>query len=730
MTDPFDFSKAKLPQADIHYGFSSKSKIPVPESPFLSSPRAGFLADLSDELFFDEHGVPIVEPIPKTLDKPPPYSYGTPGILYDPSSVPRKSISPTLSIGGAKKKWRKKKPPDALERTHSDLIEKKLQELLGGGGEELSDAELASLREKLSKSADDISGGDALFEEYLPGVTRLPTPEERRQIEKLIFTSELSDPKIPLPRLPQLPIEEKPKPGSFAGSAKSLLKASRAFAKAQSLSSDNVSKTPEERGAEILKRLSGSLPSMSKGQSATATGKSAAAAFRARVAKPGQPLPPSTVKPRTQGMDMVQIQAMKMLARQGIASSDEDGLAGSGKSRDSSMDRSSTNLMAAGAFKRRGAGSRDSSTEGGRGSLRGAVSKTSVFGGLKAGDQGSSRESSTERGRHVVGAVGKATSFVRSTERGKEISARASAEASQASATGKGRKGTKKSLRAAAAVTSAAAASAGPKDAKAPEQDTKTGSVPETPSKAQGKAKDAKATKDGTPAKDSKTAAAASKTTKAGQAPAAKDAKTTATGKAGKPEDKAKDEKSSKTASKGLEKKSSVKGASTATSTSGGKKTDADKGGDEKSGKGLTDTPKTGKPGTGASGTASGGGDEDPSKPPPEVIEKPPGPPKKINSVALRVLMLSSKSDWHGVDQALRYLEKAIVMDILSERKPLAGVADEKNGWSPLMYALKDNRIPMADRMLDLGCDVNHRNLVRHIPSESLSSWEKHNMNY
>jgi hypothetical protein len=29
------------------------------------------------------------------------------------------------------------------------------------------------------------------------------------------------------------------------------------------------------------------------------------------------------------------------------------------------------------------------------------------------------------------------------------------------------------------------------------------------------------------------------------------------------------------------------------------------------------------------------------------------------------------------------------------------------------MYAVKDNKIPLADRMLDLGCDVNLKSKVR-----------------
>lgn len=36
----------------------------------------------------------------------------------------------------------------------------------------------------------------------------------------------------------------------------------------------------------------------------------------------------------------------------------------------------------------------------------------------------------------------------------------------------------------------------------------------------------------------------------------------------------------------------------------------------------------------------------------------------------------------------------------------------QESGWTPLMFVVKDNRIPLGDRMIDLGCDVNHRNKV------------------
>ena len=746
MTDPFDFSKAKLPTPESHFGFSSKSKIPVPESPFLSTSRQGFLSDLGDQLFFDEHGVPLVEPIPKTLDKPPPYSYGTPGILYDPSSVPRsKSRSPTPSLGGIRggKKWKRPKAKGELVRSSSDVIEQKLLELLGGDKEGLSDTELESLRERLSKSADDLTLGDSDMFGDGPGMLRKPTPEERKKIGKLLYMDELKDPKVPLPRLPQLPLEEKPKPGAFTGSAKSLLKLSKAFAKKQasedaerpqSKSSDDVSAAGTPPSTALwgsAKRLTGSLPSVADKPprmplhvaAQVSTSAKAAHAFKKKAAKPRGP---------SSALDMVQLQALKMMQRQGLApSSDEEGLLGS---RDSSVERSKSSmksaLTGAKAFSRRpspgsGGESRESSTERGKRAMMGAVGKASMLGKPRRGDPSSSRESSTERGKSVIGAVAKASSFVSATEVGKSVKDRAAR--GEASATPTTRKGTKKGFKGAATVAAVGKAGTEAAAAAPPPPETPTATADAKKDDKTGKiGKDGKPIKDA--AKDMKGAAKGAADAKPGVKDAAAKAvagktpaempisKESLVGRA------VKDAKDAPLAPASKDTKPSAKGSAlkaTSLATGAGKKVVDKKSTTGGKGAGKADESKDAARGFGGAdrddgmdGGAGGGDDEDPSKPPPEIKDKPFVPPKNINSVALRVLLLSAKSDWHGVDQALRYLEKSIVMGILEESKPLAGVADPTTGWSPLMYALKDNRIPMADRMLDLGADINHRNKV------------------
>lgn len=96
-----------------------KSKIPVPESPYLTASRSGYLADLSDQVFFDENVPTPVDPITKR-PKTPPYSYGPPGILHDSSALGQSS-SP-------RRKSRRRRPPDI---TTSEYVDSRLEELLG-----------------------------------------------------------------------------------------------------------------------------------------------------------------------------------------------------------------------------------------------------------------------------------------------------------------------------------------------------------------------------------------------------------------------------------------------------------------------------------------------------------------------------------------------------------------------------------------------------------------------
>ncbi|XP_055387350.1 serine/threonine-protein phosphatase 6 regulatory ankyrin repeat subunit A isoform X6 [Condylostylus longicornis] len=69
------------------------------------------------------------------------------------------------------------------------------------------------------------------------------------------------------------------------------------------------------------------------------------------------------------------------------------------------------------------------------------------------------------------------------------------------------------------------------------------------------------------------------------------------------------------------------------------------------------------------------------------------------------------KGEWTPCDQTLKTLEK-YVMNVGEEgnKTPLAGVIDPGTGMTPLMYAVKDNRSTLIDRMIELGSDVCARN--------------------
>ncbi|XP_064482060.1 uncharacterized protein LOC135394918 [Ornithodoros turicata] len=66
--------------------------------------------------------------------------------------------------------------------------------------------------------------------------------------------------------------------------------------------------------------------------------------------------------------------------------------------------------------------------------------------------------------------------------------------------------------------------------------------------------------------------------------------------------------------------------------------------------------------------------------------------------LALKILNMSRRGDWLGVDAVLKHVEKG---DLPSD------LADEVTGFTPLMYAVKDSRVGIADRLLDLGSNVN-----------------------
>ncbi|XP_066142061.1 serine/threonine-protein phosphatase 6 regulatory ankyrin repeat subunit B isoform X9 [Euwallacea fornicatus] len=90
---------------------------------------------------------------------------------------------------------------------------------------------------------------------------------------------------------------------------------------------------------------------------------------------------------------------------------------------------------------------------------------------------------------------------------------------------------------------------------------------------------------------------------------------------------------------------------------------------------------------------------------------KPQSAGANIRDAAQRILTLCQKAEWAPIDQILKSMEKAIsnVGEDVNPT-PLAGVADLVTGMTPLMYAVKDNRTSLLDRMIDLGSDVGARN--------------------
>ncbi|XP_023027024.1 uncharacterized protein [Leptinotarsa decemlineata] len=97
-------------------------------------------------------------------------------------------------------------------------------------------------------------------------------------------------------------------------------------------------------------------------------------------------------------------------------------------------------------------------------------------------------------------------------------------------------------------------------------------------------------------------------------------------------------------------------------------------------------------------------GDEGPSS-------KPQSAGSNVRDAAQRILSLCQKGEWAPVDQILKSMEKAIAnAGEEANYVPLAGVLDLATGMTPLMYAVKDNRTSLIDRLIDLGSDVGARN--------------------
>ena len=84
---------------------------------------------------------------------------------------------------------------------------------------------------------------------------------------------------------------------------------------------------------------------------------------------------------------------------------------------------------------------------------------------------------------------------------------------------------------------------------------------------------------------------------------------------------------------------------------------------------------------------------------------------KNINDYGYKLVALCRKGDWVGVDTIIKYIVK---YNVEFDKE----AASETTGWSPLMFAVRDNRIQIVERLIDLGFSVNTRAKVRFISFE------------
>ncbi|XP_017781810.1 PREDICTED: serine/threonine-protein phosphatase 6 regulatory ankyrin repeat subunit A isoform X2 [Nicrophorus vespilloides] len=93
------------------------------------------------------------------------------------------------------------------------------------------------------------------------------------------------------------------------------------------------------------------------------------------------------------------------------------------------------------------------------------------------------------------------------------------------------------------------------------------------------------------------------------------------------------------------------------------------------------------------------------------VVPKPQSAGATVRDAAQKVLALCQKGEWGPVDQVIKSMEKAMAnAGEDANTMPLLGIADPATGMTPLMYAVKDNRTSILDRLIELGSDVGARN--------------------
>ncbi|XP_027200011.2 LOW QUALITY PROTEIN: uncharacterized protein LOC113794122 [Dermatophagoides pteronyssinus] len=73
---------------------------------------------------------------------------------------------------------------------------------------------------------------------------------------------------------------------------------------------------------------------------------------------------------------------------------------------------------------------------------------------------------------------------------------------------------------------------------------------------------------------------------------------------------------------------------------------------------------------------------------------------KNISDYGHKLVALCRKGDWVGVDTIIKYINK---YNVEFDKTAVS----ETTGWSPLMFAVRDNRIQISEQLIDLGIPIN-----------------------
>lgn len=83
-----------------------------------------------------------------------------------------------------------------------------------------------------------------------------------------------------------------------------------------------------------------------------------------------------------------------------------------------------------------------------------------------------------------------------------------------------------------------------------------------------------------------------------------------------------------------------------------------------------------------------------------EMMANPSNKNKGPADFSHKLIALCRKGDWVGVDTVIKYAIKHNI-------DPDLNAVSESSGWTPIMFAVKDNRIQIVEQLIDLGYPVN-----------------------